>query len=242
MKSTCKNCGHITNEAFCAHCGLSTHIHRIDWHYFKHELLHLLHLEKGFFYTAKNLMINPGPSIREFLYDDRRKHMKPIAYLIITSLLFSILAHLFHVDFFYNAKEQMVFGDSYVGKFLHWTKTNYGYANILSGFFYAISVTLFFKKSGVNFFESTVMLCYILGETMLLLSVEILLYPLLNSLGFIVGMTIISFAYPTFAIGHFFNKSSLGAYVKAFIAFFLGYLLFNLMMVGAGLLADQLFH
>jgi hypothetical protein len=82
----CKSCGNILNEKYCPNCGQPAKLKRIDKHYISHELLHLLHFEKGFFYTIRELMTRPGDSIKEFIVEHRNKHMKPVGFLILTSL------------------------------------------------------------------------------------------------------------------------------------------------------------
>ena len=65
--TNCINCNNQISEDFCPKCGQSAKLKRIDKHYVSHELLHLFHFEKGFFYTAKELFLRPGDSIKEFI-------------------------------------------------------------------------------------------------------------------------------------------------------------------------------
>ena len=89
-------------------------VKRIDMHYISHEIFHLLHLEKGFFYTVKELITKPGQSIREFINENRDKHMKPVPFLILTSLIYTLIAHFLHADEINKDKEQISFGQSSV--------------------------------------------------------------------------------------------------------------------------------
>ena len=67
----CGNCGRamdVSGQKFCPDCGQPTPAHRIDWHFLGHELEHsVLHMDRGIFYTLKNLMIRPGHMIRDYL-------------------------------------------------------------------------------------------------------------------------------------------------------------------------------
>jgi Protein of unknown function (DUF3667) len=164
----CKNCNHQLSENFCSNCGQAANVKRIDKHYMSHEILHLLHFEKGFLFTVKALMTRPGQSIREFIVDNRHKHMKPVAYLIVTSLIYTLISHFFHADDINNSKVKLDFGkSSYVGIFLHWMQTNVGYSNIIMGIFVALSVQLLFRKYKYNFFEIMTLLCFVMGQAML---------------------------------------------------------------------------
>ncbi len=238
----CKNCNTEINQSYCPNCGQAAKIKRIDNHYISHEVLHLLHFEKGFFYSAKALITRPGDSIKEFITENRLKHMKPVPFLILTSLLFTLISHLFHADQIYNGKEKLMFGESSVGAILKWVQTHYGYANIISGFFYALCVKLFFKKYKFNFFEITILLCFIMGQSMLLLTVETFFVGVLPNQVYTILLTIISLGYPTWVIGQFFDKTKVISYVKAFFAYLLGYLLFYFVMIIVGVTIDLIMH
>ncbi|WP_207893812.1 DUF3667 domain-containing protein [Tenacibaculum sp. M341] len=64
---------------------------RIDRNYISSEIRSVFNLEKGLFFTVKSLLINPGKSVREFLFKDRKKYVKPIVYLLIAAILFSFI-------------------------------------------------------------------------------------------------------------------------------------------------------
>lgn len=238
--TNCKNCNNEFSEPYCPKCGLPATLRRIDKHYISHEFLHLFHFEQGFLYTAKELMLRPGDSIREFIFDNRNKLVKPVAYIILTSLLFTLVAHYFHVDDLYNSKEKLEMGSSSVTTIMTWVQANYGYANIISGFFYAFMVHLFFRKYKYNFFEIVVLLCFVMGQGMLILTFETLFINLIGFNYYSIILIIIAFGYPTFAIGQFFDKSKFLSYVKAFLAYFLGYILFYLAITVIGTLYDNL--
>lgn len=236
----CKNCNSElkSTEKFCPNCGQPLHLERIDKHYVYHEVFHLLHFEKGFFYNAKELITRPGLTIREFLSENRNKHMKPIAFLILTSLLFTLVAHILHADQIYNEKEKLLFKDSSIDDIQNWVQTHYGYANIIMGGFIALCVKLLFRKYNYNFFEISVLLCFIMGQGMLLLTVETFFLPLIGQAVYQIILTLVSFAYPTWAIGQFFDGKKVTSYFKALAAYILGYLLFYIAVVFVGLAID----
>lgn len=236
--SNCKNCNSPVNENFCPRCGQAVQVKRIDKHYISHEVLHLLHFEKGFFYSVKELITRPGDSIREFIKDNRTKHMKPVAFLILTSLLFTLVSHFFHVDEINTEKEKLLIEKSNIGGILHWVQTHYGYANIIMGAFIAIGVQLFFRKYKYNFFEITVLLCFIMGQGMLLVTIETFFAKVIGEQAYKTVLVIISFAYPTWAIGQFFGKKNILNYIKALFAYFLGFLFFYIFIIVIGLAID----
>ena len=82
---TCKNCGHEIAENFCPNCGQKKY-KRIDGKYIKDEIQYsILHTNKGFFYTIKNLIKNPGKTVRDYLDGNRVNHYKPILLAFVMS-------------------------------------------------------------------------------------------------------------------------------------------------------------
>jgi hypothetical protein len=238
MEENCKNCNAEVTQNFCPNCGQSVTLKRIDRHYISHEVQHLLHFEKGVFYTAKELLARPGSSIKEFITENRNKHMKPVPFLVLTSLLYIIIAHFFHADKIDNEKEKLLFGESSIGDIQHWIQTHYGYANIIMGIFIALCVKLLFRKYKYNLFEISILICFVMGQGMLFITLETFFVGLLNEQIYIGILMIISFAYPTWAIGQFFDKSKAFSYVKAFFAYTLGYLFFQFFIIIVGLTVD----
>ncbi|MGC4041261.1 MAG: DUF3667 domain-containing protein [Flavobacterium sp.] len=240
--TNCNNCNAAINDKFCSSCGQAATVKRIDRHYISHEILHLLHFEKGFFYTIKELLIRPGDSIREFIAKNRNKHMKPVAYLILTSLIYTVIAHFFHAEDINNGKENIVLEGSSVKAIQHWVQSHYGYANIIMGCFIALFIKLFFRKNRYNIFEITILLCFVMGQGMLFLAVEALFVGVLNTGVYIALLTIISLAYPTWAIGQFFDATKASSYIKAFLSYLFGYFLFQIFIVVAALAYDFIKH
>ena len=236
----CTNCNFEITEKYCSNCGQAATLKRIDKHYISHEVQHLLHFEKGLFYTIKQLLLRPGLTVREFIDENRSKHMKPFPFLILTSVLYTVIAHFFHADEIYNEREKLLFESSAVGDIQHWVQTHYGYANIFMGIFIAMCVRLFFRKYKYNFFEITVLICFVMGQGMLFLTFEALFVGLITKQAFIFILTAVSLIYPTWAIGQFFDKRKISSYIKAMFAYLLGYLLFYIAIIIVGLGVDVL--
>ena len=236
--TNCKHCRTPITEKYCANCGHAAKLHRIDRHYIAHEIEHLLHFEKGVFYTVKELIVRPGHSIREFIEENRNKHMKPVAFLILTSIIYSLIAHIFYPEEMYNVEENALLEKSNIATIRHWVGTHYGYANIIMSLFIVLTVKLFFKNYKYNLYEITILLCFVMGQGMLLLSVEAFFAGLVSKQLFLAILVIISFAYPTWAIGQFYDPNKVKSYVKAFLAYLIGYLLFDLAATLVGVVAD----
>ncbi len=236
--TNCRNCNNEISENFCPNCGQPAKLKRIDKHYISHEILHLLHFEKGFLYTVKELLLRPGNTIREFINENRQKNMKPVAFLIFTSLIFTLTAYYFHVDKTYNEQAKLQIESSSINGMMQWVQTHYGYANIMQGIFIAFILKLFFRKYKYNFFEIIILLCFVMGQGMLLLTIENLFFGLLSAQAYQIILVIISFGYTAWAIGQFFDPKKLSSYLKAFLAYLLGYSLFYVAVAMVGLTVD----
>lgn len=88
----CKNCDQPLTGNFCSNCGQNAHEHRINAHYFLHDIPHsVFHVDGGFFYTIKMLFTNPGLMIEEYLDGKRVKYFRPIAYVMVMTAFSALL-------------------------------------------------------------------------------------------------------------------------------------------------------
>lgn len=135
-------------------------LERIDSRYFTQQIQHIFNVDKGFLYTTKEFFIRPEKSIREFLFEDRCKHVKPIAFLIFTSIIFSLVSYFLNIEYsYFNVNKIEGLQDKVsTGDFGEWLNNNIGYTNLIIGFFIALWTRLFVRN--YNIYEIIVMLCY----------------------------------------------------------------------------------
>ena len=232
---TCNTCQTQISQNFCPNCGQAATLKRIDGHYIVHEIEHVIHFEKGILYTVKELLIRPGITVREFINKNRNRLVKPIIFIVITSLIYSIINTFFHIEDGYMKIEEAT--PSTFGAMMKWIQSHYGYANILMGVFIAWWLKLFFKKYDFNFYEIIIMLCFTIGMGMLIFAV----FALIQGLFHIMVMQfagILGVAYMTWAIGQFFDKTKKINYLKAFFAYVLGSISFFAVLAIIGTLID----
>jgi len=231
----CKNCNAEVKQNYCPNCGQATIIKRIDGHYIAHEIGHILNFERGILFTVRELLIRPGENVRNFISENRSRLVKPIIFIIVTSLVYSIINHFFNIDDSYVKYVETE--QSTTGYIFQWVQDHYGYANIIMGIFIAFWTKLFFRKYNYNFFEILILLCFVMGIGMLIYSVFALFHGLIHidlmQIASIVGIT-----YSAWAIGQFFDKSKFSNYVKAFFSYLLGFLTFSLTAILIGTLID----
>ncbi|MFB6454130.1 DUF3667 domain-containing protein [Chitinophaga sp. Hz27] len=232
----CRSCNEVVTEKYCGHCGNPALLKRVDGHYVLHEIQHVLHFEKGILYTVKGLLIRPGKNIRSFLLEDRSRLVKPVIYLVITSLLYTIVAHLLHTEKGHTTPG--IAADSAITVMRDWVEHHYGYANMIMSLFIGGWLKLFVRKSGYNFFEILIMLCFVMGTGMLLYTVFVIAEGTTG-----IKMTLpaeaILLAYSIWAIGQSLAGKPVWKYVSALLAYILGMVSFWTIITLLGLVIDN---
>lgn len=228
----CKACNTLVAGKYCQDCGQPVVLKRIDGHYITHEIEHILHFERGILYTVKELFLSPGRTVRRFMAEDRSRLVKPVIFLVITSLIYTIVNHFFHIEEGYvNYREAKKTAAGYM---FEWVQSHYGYANMLMGVFIAVWLKLFFKKHQYNFFEILILLCFVMGMAMLIFT----MFGIVQGISHVKLLEIGGYAgvlYCAWAIGQFFSQKSIGSYIKAFFAYMLGIITFTgaILLIGA---------
>lgn len=233
----CNSCNADINSKFCPECGHPALLHRIDGHYILHEIQHVLHFERGILYTIRELITNPGQNVRFYLSENRSRLVKPIIFIILTSLIYTISNHFFHFeDGYVNYLDSQ---SSTTSKIFKWIQGHYGWSNIIMGIFIAFWTKLFFKKYDYNFFEILILLCFVMGIGMLIYSIFGVAQGI-TQVKLIQFAGIAGFSYSAWAIGQFFEKKKAVSYVKAILAYLIGMLTFSLTAILIGTIIDYL--
>lgn len=178
MNINCSNCGQMITENYCSNCGQAREFKRINKDYAIQEFLSLAGYENGFFFTCRQLLIRPGKVIREYINVNRQKITKPITFLVLTSVIFSLISHYFKTDIAYADAGRKLYGNSSLNDINLWIQQNYGYANLLMILPITLWTSVFFRKYNYNFYETFIVISFVMGFGMLLYSIE----PLLNLL------------------------------------------------------------
>lgn len=237
--TNCKNCGTDIISNFCPNCGQPAVLKRIDAHYIVHEIEHVLHFERGILYTIRELVTTPGKNVRNYLSENRSRLVKPVIFIIVTSLIYSIVSHYFHVEDKYVSYYESL--HSTTGAMYLWIQNHYGYANIMMGIFIAFWTKIFFKKYGFNLFEIIILLCFTLGMSMLIYTFFAILegatHKNVTVLSSIVGML-----YCVWSMGQFFDPHKTVGYLKALSAYILGCITFTIAVFTIGSTIDLIFH
>ena len=95
-KIFCKNCEQHFEGNFCPNCGQSSHEHRINAHYFIHDIPHsVFHIDGIFLSTLKGLFVRPGAVVSGYLEGKRVKYFRPFAYVMVMTAISTFLVNFF---------------------------------------------------------------------------------------------------------------------------------------------------
>lgn len=174
MSHTCKNCGHRFKGNFCNQCGQTANTLEINFQNTILELqVSLIQLDKGFFYTTRELLLRPGKTIRDYLMGKRVKHFKPFAYVLVLSTIYALITELtdrsnFLTDFlegFYNGtSDEAEKSDlGVIGDIFLWMTSHYAYTSLLIIPLISLASFLCFYRQGYNYFQHLVLNSYLAG-------------------------------------------------------------------------------
>ncbi len=167
----CINCNTKYEGKFCNHCGQKSSVKRINYLYILTELSNnILQLDKGFFYTVKELVLRPGHSIRDFLAGKRVQHFKPLGFLLICSTIYVLTAYLldrntYYFDFATGFVEGG--GDINDKSIIEWVSKYQVYFPLIILPIFSLASYLAFIKFKYNYFEHLVINFYITGQQMI---------------------------------------------------------------------------
>lgn len=171
----CKNCGHVLEGAFCSYCGQRASVKRISMPYLLSEATNsLLQLNRGLFFTIKELFVRPGHSLRAFLEGKRVGYYKPVSFLLLTTTVYIVSTylsgrHTFFYEFIVGFESGANPGPSVAETpFAKWMSKYQVYVPLLLLPIFSLSNYLTFIKSGYNYLEHVVLNFYITGQQMIL--------------------------------------------------------------------------
>jgi RNA polymerase subunit RPABC4/transcription elongation factor Spt4 len=154
-ENTCKNCSTILIEGqkYCAQCGQKTEIHRIDFHFIWHEIVHaVVHADKSIFHLTKDMLFEPGVVVKNYISGKRKRYFNPFSYFVIGVAFMAVLTSVFHLMEYTGPNKSTEITTKNFNKILFMSIP-------LSSFF----SWLFFKKSGYNFWENMVFQIFLGG-------------------------------------------------------------------------------
>lgn len=166
----CKNCNHSYNGNFCPNCGQKKTVSRFTFKHLTHDFIHgFFHVDKGLFFTIKELFVRPAGMITDFIQGKRVQYFNPFTYL----LLVSVVAGFLHqhsgmaehtVNNFMVSHQAMLFTSKYFSLRL-----------LLTIPIYALIARFIYSNFNYNFTEHLISASYIVNQSVLIGSVGFLI-------------------------------------------------------------------
>ncbi len=234
-KMNCKNCGKIVEEKFCSYCGQNSKVGKINLSNFLNEISEsIFQINRGLFYTLKELFVRPGHSVKEFLNGKRKNHFKPVAYVLTFSTLYFLISRLVGENTWMT---DLILGlskganDSENGieipSFLTWLSENFAYATLLLLPIFSFASYLGFLGFGRNYLEHIVLNSYATGQQAIFYSIFILLKIFIDSKYLEMIPFLISISYAFWVFWQFFIKGNRIINILRSILTYVLYLIFS---------------
>lgn len=179
MSPTCLNCQHPLAGDFCSGCGQRASTERFTRSYlFSREFLSgTFNLDRGFFHTCLNLCYRPGHMVREYLEGKRKEYFNFIAFLLLMLAIEALLWSWGHNSSAQlmqrQINDQLAVSNPDSTVTLSVADVQSVLANQKLLFIAAIPTAaviprLVFKRSGYNYLEHIVVVCFFLAMNTLL--------------------------------------------------------------------------
>jgi hypothetical protein len=207
----CLNCGHEVSNNFCSVCGQSTATHRLSIkHFLLHDLVHSIwHVDRGIFFTLKDVVIRPGYAALEYIRGKRSGRFPILTLLLLlvglTLWLYSLgkpeqVHDLIRVDL---SKE-----DEFRRQIVSFMKHNQKWLLLMLIPIASLSALIVFRRTRLNYTEQVLLSSYIFGGLLIsLIFIRLIVLALPRAAGAISGHgTSISFLFFLFGYWQAYHK------------------------------------
>jgi hypothetical protein len=211
----CLNCDAEVTSNFCPQCGQRVKVKRLTLREGWNDFWARVYGFDGMFpRTLRDLTLRPALATREFIRGNRVKYYGPVGYFFLMITLYLLCIDFIGLDFKeimqesqnkYNVAGMTVKGQKeIVQSVFRFVSKNLKWIAFLAVPMDALAARyLFFKKSGFNFLENTVLPFYVRGHMYWLSIAAVIIFKLtgnfaLNNLVPLAGILFFGFAYSRF--------------------------------------------
>lgn len=243
--AVCINCGNEVSTKFCPACGQANPPRKLNFGNMWYDFQSRIYGFDGMFpRTLKDLTIRPGKATREYIEGNRLRYYGPVGYFFLMITLMYLVASILGIDIidFLRSAGEAGFGQK--------PKAGSGQEQMMQGmmkvvsdnmklitFIYIPIMTfcahfLFFRKSGNNFLENSVLPFYLYGHFYWVSIFSLLLFFffgffLPNSISFVLQAFYFSYGFANF----YTYQGKVKAFFKGFGVYLTSMILFSLLVV-----------
>jgi hypothetical protein len=217
-QTSCKNCDSLLAEdaVFCKSCGQKSDTARIDMHFLSHNIIHTLtHGDKGIFHLIKQMTLNPGKVISEYVAGKRKLYFNPFNFFFITITISALLTH--GLDLMQTSVEHPNAVSEFISK-------KFNLVIMVSLPIITSFTFLFFRKAKMNYAENLVFHCFTSGYRIVFFVLIFALFvPMFREYyTFILYAYLVCFlVYLIWAAKGFFKENLFATIIKTILAFVL---------------------
>ena len=232
----CKNCGEKVQGKYCSHCGQSSHIDKLTLSNLLNELAEsVFQINRGFFYTLKELFSRPGDRIKEYLGGRRKKYFKPISYVLLLSTIYFLITQITGQN---TWMDDLISGFSIgaqesgkgteVPPALIWFSKNFAYTTLLLLPVFSLASYLSFRDLGRNYLEHFVVNSYITGQQAVFYSLFAIMKVFTDSRTIEMLSVLIAFLFTLWVFWQFFEAGNRILNILRSVLTYILYLIFRL--------------
>ncbi len=197
------------------------------------EILDVLMVNKGIFYTLKQLTVSPGETLRGYLETEREKITSPAKYFVIMIGVFYFIYFRFtHTSYVEDYLDELD-GDQ-IQELSYYFQVYFldqlSIWSALAIFFFAWMGKIFYKKHQLNYIEHFILHTYVNAQVTFY---KLILLPAVYLIGYSAYNYIeilITPVYYYFVLHHFFREKPINTLYKTILVFGLGYILFIILI------------
>lgn len=169
MDQKCLNCHEIFQSKFCPNCGQSAKTHRFSLKMFFTEVFinGVFQIDKGFFYTFKELFFRPGHSIRAYVDGSRVNHFNYFTFIVLLITIGHLLAGTLHFELI-DATHYFSQDQSLLKRFGEITREHPKLFTLLKIPFLSIVSMMIFRNARLHYTEHLVLNIYKLSAEIIL--------------------------------------------------------------------------
>ena len=212
-------------------------LERLSFKYLISQTLLILNLERGIGYTIKWFLLNPGKAVQEYLFEDRRRMIKPISFVVLMAAISTYLTLTFifhgdemltqlHADPDWEAVPEQF--KPVIDQIVIITQKYFNLSYLTTIPLLSLSTFLVFKESALNFTEHLIINCYLYCMQTIFLVLTIPVLAMVPELGAIIGILIMG--YLIYAYSNIFEMKILAGLKKVWLVYLI-YTTFSIVLL-----------
>lgn len=163
--TACLNCETALTDKYCGHCGQPASTHRLSLGHLLHEIPHTIwHVDKGIFYTLRELLTRPGATILGYMRGQRARHFAPLSLLLLVTGIYSFVAAKMHLGEIVTQTSMSDSAAELRAAHQHGSESMMRYTGWLyagAAPFIALFARRILRRSGLNLAEALVAVLYV---------------------------------------------------------------------------------